>query len=131
MDPEIGTQKDLMFGAHNMSGVVSPQLLGSTGVLPLTIVAPLPDLCRHLANCTSEWIQKLVPKKTSCSARTIQFAKWRQRSGNGATTGVLPLTIVAPLPDLCRHLANCIVRAEHEVFLGPDIGFSAKQHKAS
>ncbi|CAI7656830.1 unnamed protein product [Penicillium glandicola] len=32
--------------------------------------------------------------------------------------GVLPLTIVAPLPDLCRHLANCIVRAEHEVFLG-------------
>ncbi|CAG8188807.1 unnamed protein product [Penicillium salamii] len=33
-------------------------------------------------------------------------------------TGVLPLTIVAPLPDLCRHLANCIVRAEHEVFLG-------------
>ncbi|OQE47125.1 hypothetical protein PENCOP_c001G04325 [Penicillium coprophilum] len=34
------------------------------------------------------------------------------------STGVLPLTIVAPLPDLCRHLANCIVRAEHEVFLG-------------
>ncbi|CAG7917080.1 unnamed protein product [Penicillium olsonii] len=33
-------------------------------------------------------------------------------------TGVLPLTIVAPLPDLCRHLANCIVRAEHEIFLG-------------
>ncbi|KAJ5152005.1 hypothetical protein N7492_010300 [Penicillium capsulatum] len=34
------------------------------------------------------------------------------------STGTLPLTIVAPLPDLCRHLANCIVRAEHEVFLG-------------
>ncbi|KAI2686210.1 hypothetical protein CBS147317_2349 [Penicillium roqueforti] len=34
------------------------------------------------------------------------------------STGVLPLTIVAPLPDLCRHLANCIARAEHEVFLG-------------
>lgn len=34
------------------------------------------------------------------------------------STGVLPLTIVAPLPDLCRHLANCIVRAEHEIFLG-------------
>ncbi|KAJ5698006.1 hypothetical protein N7462_000011 [Penicillium macrosclerotiorum] len=33
-------------------------------------------------------------------------------------TGVVPLTIVAPLPDLCRHLANCIVRAEHEIFLG-------------
>ncbi|KAJ5773904.1 hypothetical protein N7457_008800 [Penicillium paradoxum] len=33
------------------SGVVSPKLLGSTGVVPLTIVAPLPDLCRHLANC--------------------------------------------------------------------------------
>ncbi|KAJ5667673.1 uncharacterized protein N7477_006243 [Penicillium maclennaniae] len=34
------------------------------------------------------------------------------------STGVLPLTIVAPLPDLCRHLANCIVRAKHEIFLG-------------
>lgn len=32
--------------------------------------------------------------------------------------GVLPLTIVAPLPDLCRHVSNCIVRAEKEVFLG-------------
>ncbi|KAJ6096543.1 hypothetical protein N7486_007289 [Penicillium sp. IBT 16267x] len=32
--------------------------------------------------------------------------------------GVVPLTIVAPLPDLCRHLGNCIARAEHEVFLG-------------
>ncbi|KAJ5643294.1 uncharacterized protein N7484_005801, partial [Penicillium longicatenatum] len=32
--------------------------------------------------------------------------------------GVIPLTIVAPLPDLCRHLGNCIARAEHEVFLG-------------
>ncbi|KAJ5759617.1 hypothetical protein N7520_006773 [Penicillium odoratum] len=32
--------------------------------------------------------------------------------------GVLPLTIVAPLPDLCRHLGNCIARAQHEVFLG-------------
>ncbi|KAJ5241510.1 uncharacterized protein N7469_003101 [Penicillium citrinum] len=33
-------------------------------------------------------------------------------------TGIVPLTIVAPLPDLCRHLANCIVRAKHEIFLG-------------
>ncbi|KAJ5702105.1 hypothetical protein N7488_009653 [Penicillium malachiteum] len=32
--------------------------------------------------------------------------------------GVVPLTIIAPLPDLCRHLANCIARAENEVFLG-------------
>jgi len=35
-----------------------------------------------------------------------------------ASRGVVPLTIIAPLPDLCRHLANCIVRAEHEIFLG-------------
>lgn len=34
------------------------------------------------------------------------------------STGVVPLTIVSPLPDLCRHLANCIVRTEHEIFLG-------------
>lgn len=34
------------------------------------------------------------------------------------STGVVPLTIIAPLPDLCQHLANCIARAKHEVFLG-------------
>ncbi|KAL5364539.1 hypothetical protein BJX96DRAFT_168364 [Aspergillus floccosus] len=34
-----------------MSGVVSPPLMGSHGTIPLTIVAPLPDLCRHMANC--------------------------------------------------------------------------------
>ncbi|OJJ76242.1 hypothetical protein ASPBRDRAFT_192399 [Aspergillus brasiliensis CBS 101740] len=34
-----------------MSGVVSPPLMGSNGVVPLTIIAPLPDLCRHMANC--------------------------------------------------------------------------------
>ncbi|KAL1884518.1 hypothetical protein Plec18167_002108 [Paecilomyces lecythidis] len=32
--------------------------------------------------------------------------------------GVVPLTIIAPLPDLCRHISNCIVRAEKEIFLG-------------
>ncbi|KKK19065.1 hypothetical protein ARAM_006082 [Aspergillus rambellii] len=34
------------------------------------------------------------------------------------SSGTVPLTIIAPLPDLCRHIANCIVRAEKEVFLG-------------
>jgi hypothetical protein len=33
------------------------------------------------------------------------------------SNGVVPLTIVAPLPDVCRHMANCIARAEKEVFL--------------
>ncbi|KAF9890772.1 hypothetical protein FE257_005641 [Aspergillus nanangensis] len=34
-----------------MSGVVSPPLMGNHGTVPLTIVAPLPDICRHMANC--------------------------------------------------------------------------------
>ncbi|KAL5337946.1 hypothetical protein BJX70DRAFT_220708 [Aspergillus crustosus] len=33
------------------------------------------------------------------------------------SSGIVPLTIVAPLPVICRHMANCIVRAEKEVFL--------------
>ncbi|KAI9735541.1 MAG: hypothetical protein M1834_001556 [Cirrosporium novae-zelandiae] len=33
------------------------------------------------------------------------------------SSGVLPLTIIAPLPDICRHMSNCIARAEKEVFL--------------
>ncbi|KAL2823875.1 hypothetical protein BDW59DRAFT_180433 [Aspergillus cavernicola] len=34
-----------------LGGVVSPPLMGSNGVLPLTVVAPLPDVCHHMANC--------------------------------------------------------------------------------
>lgn len=33
------------------------------------------------------------------------------------SSGVVPLTIIAPLPDICRHMSNCIARAEKEVFL--------------
>jgi phosphatidylserine/phosphatidylglycerophosphate/cardiolipin synthase-like enzyme len=31
--------------------------------------------------------------------------------------GVIPLSIIAPLPDICRHMSNLIARAEKEVFL--------------
>lgn len=31
--------------------------------------------------------------------------------------GVVPLTIIAPLPDICQHMSNCIARAKREVFL--------------
>lgn len=33
------------------------------------------------------------------------------------SSGVMPLTIIAPLPDIIRHMSNCIARAEKEVFL--------------
>lgn len=33
------------------------------------------------------------------------------------SNGVLPVTVIAPVPDICRHMANLIVRAEKEVFL--------------
>ncbi|KAF2028218.1 IQ calmodulin-binding motif protein [Setomelanomma holmii] len=33
------------------------------------------------------------------------------------STGTIPLTIIAPLPDIVRHMSNLIVRAEHEIFL--------------
>ncbi|KAF2730308.1 phospholipase D/nuclease [Polyplosphaeria fusca] len=33
------------------------------------------------------------------------------------SSGIIPLTILAPLPDIARHMSNLIVRAEHEVFL--------------
>ncbi|KAF3041791.1 hypothetical protein E8E11_004013 [Didymella keratinophila] len=33
------------------------------------------------------------------------------------SNGVLPVTVIALVPDICRHMANLIVRAEKEVFL--------------
>ncbi|KZF19543.1 phospholipase D/nuclease [Xylona heveae TC161] len=34
----------------HLVGTVSPPLMGSSGVLPLSIIAPLPDICRHMSN---------------------------------------------------------------------------------
>jgi hypothetical protein len=31
-------------------GCVSPSVMGSCGTLPLTIIAPLPDICRHMVS---------------------------------------------------------------------------------
>ncbi|MCJ1309901.1 hypothetical protein MMC25_003562 [Agyrium rufum] len=36
------------------------------------------------------------------------------------SSGVVPLGIIAPLPDICRHISNCIVHVEEEVFLATD-----------
>jgi hypothetical protein len=33
------------------------------------------------------------------------------------STGTIPLSVIAPLPDIARHMSNLIVRAEREVFL--------------
>ncbi|KAF2800563.1 IQ calmodulin-binding motif protein [Melanomma pulvis-pyrius CBS 109.77] len=33
------------------------------------------------------------------------------------SSGTIPLSIIAPLPDIVRHMSNLIVRAEREVFL--------------
>lgn len=33
-----------------LAGVVSPSLLGSTGVVPLTVIGPLHDIARHMSN---------------------------------------------------------------------------------
>ncbi|GAW07091.1 IQ calmodulin-binding motif protein [Lentinula edodes] len=42
-----------------------------------------------------------------------------------ATSGVVPLTIIAPLPDIVKHMSNCIVRAQKEVFLATNFWISS------
>lgn len=41
------------------------------------------------------------------------------------SNGIIPLTILAPLPDIARHMANLIVRAEEEVFLATNFWISS------
>ncbi|KAL2691010.1 hypothetical protein IWX47DRAFT_933289, partial [Phyllosticta citricarpa] len=33
-----------------LAGLVSPPLMGSSGVIPLTFIGPTPDICRHMSN---------------------------------------------------------------------------------
>jgi hypothetical protein len=34
----------------HLAGMISPSLMGSHGIIPLTILAPLPDIVRHMSN---------------------------------------------------------------------------------
>ncbi|KAE8355286.1 hypothetical protein BDV28DRAFT_155509 [Aspergillus coremiiformis] len=80
-----------------MAGVVSPPLMGSHGTIPLTIVAPLPDLCRHMANCiaraetevflgTNFWIHSDASKLV-----TNAFRELSRRAGKRGTKVVVKM----------------------------------------
>ncbi|WEW57297.1 hypothetical protein PRK78_002762 [Emydomyces testavorans] len=43
-----------------MSGLVSPSLMGSCGVVPLTIIGPLSDICRHMSNCIARAEKEVI-----------------------------------------------------------------------
>lgn len=48
----LRTYHDILCSLHHdpLAGVVSPSLIGSTGVVPLTIIGPLHDMTRHMSN---------------------------------------------------------------------------------
>lgn len=43
--------------------------------------------------------------------------------------GVNPMTVIGPLPDICRHMSNCIARAEKEVFLATNYWMNSDASK--
>ena len=59
-----------------MMGVVSPPLMGSCGAIPLTIIAPLPDICRHMVwlfecqNCIV-MLMRVVEFNSTCGSGSI------------------------------------------------------------
>ncbi|BCR89608.1 IQ calmodulin-binding motif protein [Aspergillus chevalieri] len=80
-----------------MAGVVSPPLIGRHGVVPLTIVAPLPDICRHMANCiaraetevflaTNFWIHS-----DASTLITNSFRELSRRAGKRGTKVVVKM----------------------------------------
>jgi hypothetical protein len=38
-----------------LMGCVSPSLMGSCGAIPLTVIAPLPDICRHMVGVLKKY----------------------------------------------------------------------------
>ncbi|KAI9834684.1 MAG: hypothetical protein M1826_000086 [Phylliscum demangeonii] len=46
-----------------------------------------------------------------------------------AGLGVVPLTVISTLVDICRHMSNCIVRAEREVFLATNYWMASDASK--
>ncbi|KAH0536671.1 hypothetical protein FGG08_006466 [Glutinoglossum americanum] len=49
----LAIYRDALLALENdyLAGMVSPPLMGSCGVLPLTIISTLPDIASHIANC--------------------------------------------------------------------------------
>lgn len=54
-----------------LMGVCSPSLLGSCGVLPLTVVAPLPDICRHMVSVVCDFRNSILAVKIICTSNTL------------------------------------------------------------
>ena len=42
------------------------------------------------------------------------------------SSGVIPLTIIAPVTDICRHMSNLIARAEKEVFFATNFWMASE-----
>lgn len=45
------------------------------------------------------------------------------------SNGVCPLTIIATIPDICRHMSNLIARAEHEIYLATNYWMTSEGSK--
>ena len=79
-------------------GVVSPSLMGSIGVIPLTIIGPLPDICRHMSNliarakkevflATNYWMDSDASRLITDSLR--ELSKRCQARGEKAVVKIL------------------------------------------
>lgn len=89
-----------------MAGLVSPPLLASTGVIPLSIVSVIPDIIKH---CESSFYRTSAEKGTRRSKLTR--SNFDLSLVPRPSPPRLPLLFIVTPPD-----ADVIVRAETEIF---------------
>lgn len=81
-----------------LMGVVSPSLMGSSGAIPLTIIGPLPDICRHMSNliaraekevflATNYWMDSDASRLITDSLR--ELSKRSQARGQKAVVKII------------------------------------------
>ncbi|KAL2008576.1 hypothetical protein VTN00DRAFT_6770 [Thermoascus crustaceus] len=109
---------------HHLAGVVSPSLMGSCGVLPLTIVAPLPDLCRHVSNCIVR-AEKEVFLGTNfwvfSDASTLVTNAFRELSRRAGERGTKVVVKIIYDRGNIRQLSDNRQRVTEKEYTGPKV----------
>lgn len=117
-------------GKNVLGGVVSPSLMGNHGVVPLTIIAPLPDICRHIANCIAR-AEKEIFLATNfwvySDASTLITNAFRELSRRAGERGVKVVVKMLYDRGSLKQLMDNHLRVASKEYTGPKVRLPAPE----
>ncbi|KAK8229092.1 hypothetical protein HDK77DRAFT_282760 [Phyllosticta capitalensis] len=112
----------------SLAGLVSPPLMGSSGVIPLTIIGPLPDICRHMSNLIARAEKEVILAtnywKESSASRLItdSIKELSVRAGRRGQRAVVKIIYDRGSP---KQVFNNHLHVAPDAWTAPGIGLPA------